>query len=182
MKRDLNASKVYSSMAIFTMLESQLSNLGSFANELTAAKASLDRLNTFLHEVTIDYPDAIRLQSLTYFESQTELLDAFNSKTKDAAVSAGDDRLGFGRAYFSWKSSEPGSDGTSTSRRKREFQIRIEDELIFKRNCINLVVGPTASGKTSLLMALLGTASFHLMKCLIDRSNSRRNAFHSVWS
>lgn len=63
MKRDLNASKVFSSMAIFTMLESQLSNLGSFANELTAAKASLDRLNTFLHEVIIDYPDAIRLQN-----------------------------------------------------------------------------------------------------------------------
>ena len=34
--------------------------------------------------------------------------------------------------------------------------LHIDDELFFKRGKINLVVGPTGSGKTSLLMALLG--------------------------
>lgn len=36
------------------------------------------------------------------------------------------------------------------------FVLQIENELVFKRGAINLVLGPTASGKTSVLMALLG--------------------------
>jgi type II secretory ATPase GspE/PulE/Tfp pilus assembly ATPase PilB-like protein len=39
---------------------------------------------------------------------------------------------------------------------ENRFTLRIEEEIIFKKNMINLIVGPTASGKTSLLMALLG--------------------------
>lgn len=34
--------------------------------------------------------------------------------------------------------------------------LHVEDELLFKRGCINLIVGSTGCGKTSLLMALLG--------------------------
>ncbi len=34
--------------------------------------------------------------------------------------------------------------------------LRIEDEVIFQRGKLNLIVGPTGAGKTSLLMALLG--------------------------
>lgn len=44
--------------------------------------------------------------------------------------------------------------------------LRIDEEVQFKRGHINLIVGPTGSGKTSFLMALLGMSvrgrSFHL--------------------
>lgn len=36
------------------------------------------------------------------------------------------------------------------------FALRFEKELVFQRGAINLILGPTASGKTSVLMALLG--------------------------
>lgn len=36
------------------------------------------------------------------------------------------------------------------------FRLRIEEEVKFKEGAFNLVVGPTGSGKTSVLMALLG--------------------------
>ena len=39
---------------------------------------------------------------------------------------------------------------------RRNFNLRIEGEVIFKQGKINLIVGPTGCGKTSLLMALLG--------------------------
>ena len=39
---------------------------------------------------------------------------------------------------------------------RRHFTLRIQDEVIFKQGKINLIVGPTGCGKTSLLMALLG--------------------------
>jgi ABC-type Mn2+/Zn2+ transport system ATPase subunit len=60
--------------------------------------------------------------------------------------------IGFRQAVFSWSNV---SDGTLTPSRQ-QFSLRIEDELLFKPGRINLIVGPTASGKTSLLMALLG--------------------------
>lgn len=34
--------------------------------------------------------------------------------------------------------------------------LKIEREVFFKPGCLNLIVGPTGSGKTSILMALLG--------------------------
>jgi ATP-dependent protease Clp ATPase subunit len=60
--------------------------------------------------------------------------------------------IGFRNAIFSWSNA---SDGALTPSR-RNFTLQVTDELIFKRGCINLVIGPTGSGKTSMLMALLG--------------------------
>ena len=39
---------------------------------------------------------------------------------------------------------------------RQTFRLRIDDEVRFKQGKINLVIGPTGSGKTSVLMALLG--------------------------
>lgn len=60
--------------------------------------------------------------------------------------------IGFNKATFTWSNAE---DGSLTPSRRR-FALRIEDQLTFRRGCVNLIVGPTGSGKTSLLMALLG--------------------------
>lgn len=43
----------------------------------------------------------------------------------------------------------------------RKFFLSISDEVLFHRNCINLIVGPTGSGKTALLLALLGMFFLH---------------------
>jgi type II secretory ATPase GspE/PulE/Tfp pilus assembly ATPase PilB-like protein len=61
-----------------------------------------------------------------------------------------DEEIGFNNAVFSWSSDD----------KTPSFLLRIEDQLFFKRNCINLIVGPTGSGKTSILMALLGKVLF----------------------
>lgn len=63
-----------------------------------------------------------------------------------------DDEIGFRGATFVWSSNVEGSLTPS----KRNFSLKIEEELLFKRGHINLIIGPTGSGKTSLLMALLG--------------------------
>ena len=58
---------------------------------------------------------------------------------------------------FTWANDgQPHTPGTPGSSVQRRFVLKIEDEVLFKRGRINLVVGPTGSGKTSLLMALLG--------------------------
>ncbi|KAI9431405.1 P-loop containing nucleoside triphosphate hydrolase protein, partial [Lactarius indigo] len=65
--------------------------------------------------------------------------------------------IGFQNANFTWSNDD--ADGTLTPSRRR-FTLRVEGELLFKRGCFNLIIGPTGSGKTSLLMALLGEMHF----------------------
>jgi ABC-type multidrug transport system fused ATPase/permease subunit len=170
MKKPLSASIVFSTMSIFTVLREQLWMVlslipmlirgssffflcwVSFVARLIAriAKVSLDRVNEFLHD--------------------SELLDAFASPESDrdtalaaaAAAADADDNgwfLGFQDAYFSWTSS-PSSGTLTPGMSRRAFKLRIDGDLSFRRGGLNLIVGPTGSGKTSLLMALLGEMHF----------------------
>ncbi|KAF9458727.1 P-loop containing nucleoside triphosphate hydrolase protein [Collybia nuda] len=140
MKQELSASKVFSSMAVFDMLRDQLHLVFYSITQLVTGKVSLDRVNDFLHN--------------------TELLDAFAKKeTVSLFVDDGhyqDDKIGLRDATFAWSSDMDGSLTPS----KRQFLLKIEGDLLFKQGQINLIIGPTGSGKTSLLMALLGEMHF----------------------
>ncbi|KAJ7657330.1 hypothetical protein DFH06DRAFT_1297973 [Mycena polygramma] len=95
------------------------------------------------------------ISTLVNFIIPTELLDNFDEKNAPVPFpehSSTDERVGFRNASFSWSKE---IDGSSTPS-QRQFLLRIDGELFFERGRINLVVGPTGSGKTSLLMALLG--------------------------
>ncbi|KAI0080061.1 P-loop containing nucleoside triphosphate hydrolase protein [Panus rudis PR-1116 ss-1] len=91
----------------------------------------------------------------------TELLDDYAEKANPNAApelfmrnDVDPNVIGFREASFTWSAE---NDGTLTpGPSKRNFTLRIEDELNFKPGHINLIVGPTGSGKTSMLMALLG--------------------------
>ncbi|KAJ7156234.1 hypothetical protein C8R46DRAFT_429362 [Mycena filopes] len=137
MKQPLTASSVFSSMAIFDLLSGQLWLAFYSMRFIVKAQVSLNRLNDFLN--------------------QTELLDSFAQTQDDSTTVILDeptsDLVGFRDTTFSWTNDE-NTDGTLTPSSHR-FILRIEGELLFKPG-FNLVVGPTGSGKTSLLMALLG--------------------------
>ena len=101
--------------------------------------------------------------SVTYGNVQTELLDEFADETlkdtyKTTATTAftvsetvSEEReIGFNQAVFSWSADESS---------ERVFRLQIEQTL-FKKGKMNLIVGPTGSGKTSMLLALLGMLLF----------------------
>ena len=67
------------------------------------------------------------------------------------------DAIGFQNASFTWSNDD--ADGMFTPAQRR-FILRVHGELFFKRGRFNLIIGPTGSGKTSLLMALLGEMHF----------------------
>ncbi|KAF8157969.1 hypothetical protein B0H34DRAFT_797400 [Crassisporium funariophilum] len=104
-------------------------------------KVSLDRVGNFLQE--------------------SELLDSFdheiNPETPPSMSHRDEDVIGFNNAVFAW--SKEHEDGTQTPS-SRTFRLRTEGSISFKRNCINLIIGPTGAGKTSILMALLGEMHF----------------------
>ncbi|KAJ3879958.1 P-loop containing nucleoside triphosphate hydrolase protein [Lentinula edodes] len=105
--------------------------------ECVKAKVSMDRIHKFLQS--------------------TELLDSFENSGTTARVSNEEysDKIGFRNASFTWSKSTGGTASPS-----RNFVLTVAGDLHFKPNALNLVVGPTGSGKTSLLLALLGEMHF----------------------
>ncbi|EIW59890.1 multidrug resistance-associated ABC transporter [Trametes versicolor FP-101664 SS1] len=108
--------------------------------ELTA-KVSLERLSDFLRNTElIDEFD-------THKDTETEISSNVAHECKDA--------IGIRHASFTWsKDSAPSQ--TPGETRRRTFVLNVDEELIFQKGKINLIIGATGAGKTSLLMALLG--------------------------
>lgn len=85
--------------------------------------------------------------------------------------------IGFHNAVFAWDNSASDSSSTSglatpipstpstlastsSAQQQRKFRLRLPGDLNFKPSTLNLVLGPTGSGKTSILLALLGEMHF----------------------
>ncbi|KAJ3842929.1 P-loop containing nucleoside triphosphate hydrolase protein [Lentinula raphanica] len=140
-KGQLSASKAFPSIVVFDAFRNQIQVAFIRGAGCVTAKVSLNRINKFLQS--------------------TDLLDDFDLgmdtiRATSAAVAsnqpADEDKLGFHTASFSWSKSRSGTSTPST----RNFVLTVPGNLQFKSNALNLVVGPTGSGKTSLLLALLG--------------------------
>ncbi|KIK69543.1 hypothetical protein GYMLUDRAFT_236056 [Collybiopsis luxurians FD-317 M1] len=132
-KGEFSASVAFPALVVFDLFRNQIQVAFFHGTRIITAKVSLDRINTFLHN--------------------TELLDGFDANSV-SPVSNGEisDKIGFHNASFTWSNSASGS-ATPLGRR---FVLRIPETLQFKRNAVNLVVGATGSGKSSLILALLG--------------------------
>ncbi|KAF7333297.1 Multidrug resistance-associated ABC transporter protein [Mycena sanguinolenta] len=161
MGQPLNASKVFSSMVVFDLLR----QVHPFSFRLllgltpNPGRTSPKYITYLLNDAI---PGKVSLDRVNDFLNNTEVLDAFDEKGTRVQLTAEntfqDERIGFRNATFSW--TKASDDGSLTPRSQRRFQLRIDGEVLFRRGCINLVVGPTSSGKTSLLMALLGEMHF----------------------
>lgn len=69
----------------------------------------------------------------------------------DITSAPSSDEISIRQAAFTWS-----KDSLEDLLSRRKFILRIEEEVVFRRGCVNLIIGQTGTGKTSLLMALLG--------------------------
>ncbi|KAF8513334.1 P-loop containing nucleoside triphosphate hydrolase protein [Hysterangium stoloniferum] len=144
-RRDLNVAVVFTSIVIFQQLGSSMHTILTTLPVIINAKISLTRIDDFL--------------------KKTDLLDRFTQKQKNnessqvanAEQNLSPDTIDFRDATFSWTVNE--AQATSDSS-QQGYRLRIDGELFFQRGKLNLIVGSTGSGKTSLLMALLGEMHF----------------------
>jgi ABC-type multidrug transport system fused ATPase/permease subunit len=112
---------------------------------------SLGRLQGFLNQVC-NFSASLKL--LTHETIKTALLDEFErQKPHPEFHNPETSQIGFANASFSWV--HPRWNNVITPS-PRSFCLSIDGELVFERGAVNIIVGPTGSGKTSLLMALLG--------------------------
>ncbi|KZO90151.1 P-loop containing nucleoside triphosphate hydrolase protein [Calocera viscosa TUFC12733] len=131
-------SIVFSSMSIFDLLRMDLVAITGDLNSMINAKISLDRVDNFLRK--------------------SPLLDAYDVDDATSSLLPHDDLdhgnvVGFHNASFAW---DPKADGSNS----RNFRLSFEGDIIFTWGGINLIIGPTGCGKTSVLMALLGEMHF----------------------
>ncbi|KAF4617299.1 hypothetical protein D9613_006273 [Agrocybe pediades] len=151
MGESLTASKVFSSMSVFEIIRTLLHRTSWMFSQVVRGKVSLDRLNNFLKETEL-------LDQFTD-DSENDIITGSNSGTAGQVnVEDHDGTIGFRNATFTWSNDES-NDGSHTPS-SRVFRLRINGSLTFKKGSINLIIGPTGAGKTSILMALLGEMHF----------------------
>ncbi|KAF9525551.1 multidrug resistance-associated ABC transporter [Crepidotus variabilis] len=141
-KQPLTPSIIFSSMAVFDVVRTVLYRTSWIFSMTMRGKVSLERISKFLNE--------------------SELLDNYSEETctEISIQTVPEDKsniVGFNNATFSWSKDVDSGVLTPSS---RSFRLRIADTVEFKQGTLNLIVGPTGSGKTSILMALLGEMHF----------------------
>ncbi|KAK1231113.1 hypothetical protein PQX77_005775, partial [Marasmius sp. AFHP31] len=153
MKQDLKPSIVFGSITVFDNLRTQCELMVRVLGNVVVAKVSLERINEFLTE--------------------TELLDHYEPTPKSyTRTQAPRDDIAIHEALFTWTNEVQPTSSHSSDRR---FVLAVDQEtLTFRKGGFNLIVGPTGSGKTSLLMALLG--EMHYIPVAQDSYVSRPRA------
>ena len=127
-KRPLYPSVAFTALSLFTLLRYPLDRLADMAAHVLEAKVSVDRVEKFL------------------LEDETTKYDQLSLKPERN----GREFIGFKKANFTWGSKDdPAHTETPAFR-----LINMDTE--FHIGGLNVIAGPTGSGKTSLLMALLG--------------------------
>ncbi|KAG8994024.1 hypothetical protein FRB90_000542, partial [Tulasnella sp. 427] len=154
---ELSISTAFTAIALFNMLKMPLNVIPMFIVMILQAGVSLDRISTFLQEDEVpDHVSSFKRPVLT------------NSPTSD------DMRIGIaGGISFKWNEVKEKEEKPKKGKKKAKpavpaitvtdggeqpedrFELRDVD-VIFPVGKLTLVVGPTASGKSALLMALLG--------------------------
>ncbi|KZT57684.1 hypothetical protein CALCODRAFT_273206 [Calocera cornea HHB12733] len=159
--KELTISTAFTALALFDMLRMPLNLLPYFIVRMLETSVSFTRIDAFLAEP--DVPDDV---------------SSLKRPTRDPSQPV-DARLGAEEASFKWNENEDlkkkdapadelGSNGTSGT----PFELS-DINIVFPIGQLSVVTGPTASGKTALLMALLGEMTMTRGKLLLPKDPSQ---------
>jgi ABC-type multidrug transport system fused ATPase/permease subunit len=128
-KKPLIPSVAFTALSLFQILRIPLDQLADMVAHVQESKVSVDRIEEYLSE-----PETDKYSQLT-------------TRKKDEN---GQSLIGFENGTFSWGGKDLNDQASADA-----FKL-MDMDLKFKVGDLNVIVGPTGSGKTSLLMALLG--------------------------
>ena len=147
-KKPLYPSIAFTAISLFSILRVPLDQLGDMIAHVQESKVSIDRVEEFLNE------------------DETEKYEQLRHDNLDED---GNQMIGFQHATFSWGGKETEGEEISTAFRIMDIDIK------FEIGKLNIVAGPTGSGKTSLLMALLGEMTLIKGKVFLPGGYSRED-------
>ncbi|KAI2608176.1 P-loop containing nucleoside triphosphate hydrolase protein [Hypoxylon fragiforme] len=128
-KKPLYPSVAFTAISLFMLLRVPLDQLGDMIAHVQEAKVSVDRVEEFLSE------------------DETEKYEQLGLENVDED---GNKVIGFRDATFIWGGKDAVAADGSTAFRLLDLDVD------FRIGKLNIIAGPTGSGKTSMLMALLG--------------------------
>ncbi|KAL8984388.1 MAG: hypothetical protein Q9205_001621 [Flavoplaca limonia] len=149
-KKPLIPSVAFTALSLFSILRIPLDQLADMVAHVQECKVSVDRIEEFLNEE----------------ETEKYAQLATNGRTE-----GGDTVIGFDNATLTW-----GNNNITTSGEAKAFRM-IDINTRFSIGNLNLVVGPTGSGKTSLLMALLGEMTLLQGRVYLPGSHTMEDPF-----
>ncbi|KAG0232234.1 hypothetical protein BGW42_008288 [Actinomortierella wolfii] len=190
---EITAAKIFTTLSLFNLMRQALNILPWTLKHTMAASVSLKRLDDYLKE-----EELVRDTTVTKIDGK-------------ARVDANEPIIGFVNASFKWPSKEVEQAKISSVSQKKPFFQRLKAKFIkapvtdpatetpskpesvqerFKLQNLNasfpvgklsVIVGPTGSGKTALLLALLGEmdrvqGSFYMPRLDYDPSNKYRGS------
>ena len=147
-KKPLYPSIAFTAMSLFQLLRYPLDQLGDMIAHVQEAKVSVDRIEAFLSE---------------------EETGKFEQLGLDNIDESGNRVIGFREATFIWGGKDVVAADGSMNFRLLDLNV---DFAIGK---LNVISGPTGSGKTSMLMALLGEMTAIKGKVYLPGGRSRED-------
>jgi ABC-type multidrug transport system fused ATPase/permease subunit len=147
-KKPLYPSIAFTAISLFNILRVPLDQLGDMIAHVQESKVSVDRVEEFLNEEETEKYEQLRHDNLDEDGMQM---------------------IGFKDATFSWGGKEAVGEEVSTAFRLMDVDIK------FEIGKLNIIAGPTGSGKTSLLMALLGEMTLIKGKVFLPGGFSRED-------
>ncbi|KAJ6070500.1 hypothetical protein N7467_011819 [Penicillium canescens] len=132
-KKQLTPSVAFPALSMFSLLRVPLDQLADMVAHVQESKVSLDRVDKYLNEEETGKYEQLR----------------------DSTVAGTPARLGLENATLTWSTSKPTPQESGSADGLDSFRL-INIDVEFLVGKLNIIAGPTGSGKTSLLMALLG--------------------------
>lgn len=148
-KKPLYPSVAFTAISLFMLLRIPLDQLGDMFAHVQEAKVSIDRVDEFLNE------------------DETEKYEQLGTDNVDED---GVRRIGFRDATLIWGGRDTVADDGS-----RAFRL-LEMNVDFQIGKLNIIAGPTGSGKTSMLMGLLGEMTMVEGRVFCPGGQSREDA------
>lgn len=147
-KKPLYPSVAFTAISLFMLLRFPLDQIGDMIAHVQESKVSIDRIEEFLNE---------------------EETQKFEQLGEDNTDENGDKAIGFKDATLIWGSRDAVAEDGSMAFRLLDLNID------FKIGKLNIITGPTGSGKTSLLMGLLGEMTLMGGKIFLPGGRSRED-------
>lgn len=147
-KKPLYPSIAFTAISLFMLLRYPMDQIGDMIAHVQESKVSVDRIEDFLSE-----------EETSKFEQLGEENIDENGKRI----------IGFRDATFIWGSKDAVAEDGSMAFRLLDIDID------FRLGKLNVITGPTGSGKTSLLMALLGEMTLMSGKVYLPGGRSRED-------
>ncbi|KAF5391763.1 hypothetical protein D9757_001642 [Collybiopsis confluens] len=188
---ELSVSVAFTAIALFNLIRTPLNVLPNFVVQVAQTKVALDRIAVYLEEEEVtDQVSSLKQDpfSLNHFGDSSETkgfgLEKATLRWNEVEESKGPaDEHGSDYMATASDSSEVesvtvrsgASDNGAEEEGARKFRLE-QISVVFPENRLTVITGPTASGKTALLMAVLGEMTLETGQILMRKDTSNVDA------